>query len=157
MSKTWGWITYKANLLNNSTLNINWDILSVWPFMIQSCRWIGHLLNMTASLPIRMRFSDSSPDSAATETKPKHSMFFSLNWFNGFSSLPNRNVVLFIKVSHVGLENNLSVVFLMEGAQILERKHHEEDNLGNEDVYLNLIANICSPLHRMTHFLISGL
>lgn len=28
----------------------------------------------------------------------------------------------------------LCVVFLMEGAQILERKLHEEDNLGDEDI-----------------------
>lgn len=27
------------------------------------------------------------------------------------------------------------VVFLMEGAQILERKLHEEDNLGDEDIF----------------------
>lgn len=155
----------KANSLNNSTLNISWDtyIISVALYVSKSCRWIDHLLNMIAFLPNRIGCTNSSAlgavstSGAAGRNKIKMNFFFSLNWFNGFSTLPSRNFVLFMKVSQVALENNISVVFLMEGAQILERKHHEEDNLGNDDVYLNLIANICSPLHRMPHFLIAGL
>ncbi len=51
----------------------------------------------------------------------------------------------------------LHVVFLMEGAQILERKLHEEDNLGDEDILWSGEQMFALGFRETSQFLIAGL